>query len=133
MVTVSAANAPPTISDIPNQTISADTILGPINFSVGDTASIWSFGDANNTTSISTNTAFTYTDPGTYTVQVLPGSSPVMSNFGSSARYTVASPMSSSGRSRPTTSSPAGTCSATPSPRPSRTRPGCGWRDGGCV
>jgi len=36
LLTVSAANAPPTISDIPNQTILADTILGPINFSVGD-------------------------------------------------------------------------------------------------
>ena len=67
------------VTVLPNQVtafFSTDTVIGcaPVtstftNFSVGDTASIWYFGDANNTTSISTNTAFTYTDPGTYTVQ----------------------------------------------------------------
>ncbi|MBK7943124.1 MAG: PKD domain-containing protein [Flavobacteriales bacterium] len=69
------------VTVLPNQVtafFSTDTVIGcaPVtstftNFSVGDTASIWYFGDANNTTSISTNTAFTYTDPGTYTVQLV--------------------------------------------------------------
>lgn len=69
------------VTVLPNQVtafFSTDTVIGcaPVtstftNFSVGDTASIWYFGDANNTTSINTNTAFTYTDPGTYTVQLV--------------------------------------------------------------
>ncbi|MBK9275243.1 MAG: PKD domain-containing protein [Flavobacteriales bacterium] len=69
------------VTVLPNQVtafFSTDTVIGcaPLtstftNFSVGDTASIWYFGDSLNTTSISTNTGFTYTDPGTYTVQLV--------------------------------------------------------------
>jgi hypothetical protein len=36
MLTVSAANTPPTISDVANQSVTQDTTLGPINFTVGD-------------------------------------------------------------------------------------------------
>jgi hypothetical protein len=35
-LTVGAANTPPTISDVANQSIPQDTTLGPINFTVGD-------------------------------------------------------------------------------------------------
>ncbi len=39
LLTVSAANTPPTISDVANQTINQDTTLGPIAFTVGDAQS----------------------------------------------------------------------------------------------
>ena len=35
-VTVSNASIAPTISNIPNQTINEDTVMGPISFTVGD-------------------------------------------------------------------------------------------------
>jgi hypothetical protein len=35
-ITVNSVNDPPTISDIPNQTIPQNTVLGPIGFTVGD-------------------------------------------------------------------------------------------------
>lgn len=70
-----------TITVLPNEVtafFNTDTVIGcaPLtatftNFSDGDTASIWYFGDANNSTSTSTNTGFTYTDPGSYTVMLV--------------------------------------------------------------
>src|SRR5262249_35860856 len=36
VLTIPPANAPPTISDIPNQTTPEDVVLGPIQFTVGD-------------------------------------------------------------------------------------------------
>ena len=38
-ITVNSVNDPPTISDIPNQTIPQNTVLGPIGFTVGDVES----------------------------------------------------------------------------------------------
>ena len=38
-ITVNSVNDPPTTSDIPNQTIPQNTVLGPIEFTVGDVES----------------------------------------------------------------------------------------------
>ncbi|MBL7983512.1 MAG: PKD domain-containing protein, partial [Flavobacteriales bacterium] len=76
-----ADTATATVTVLPNEVTSffnTDVVIGcaPLtptftNFSDGDTTSVWYFGDADNSTSVSTNTGFTYTEPGVYTVMLV--------------------------------------------------------------